>query len=56
MKEKDYCKLISFGLANLLSFLFSIVILTSAYNNKTKIKNENSCYINSNLNNIIDNL
>ena len=36
MNEKDYCKYVFIGLANLLSFLFSIVIIISASNIKSK--------------------
>ena len=58
MNEKDYCKYVFIGLANLLSFLISIVIIISASNikSKKKILEEESpdCFGNKNVKNIIN--
>jgi hypothetical protein len=59
MNEKDYCKIVFLGLINILSFLFSIVVIISASNIKLKkeILEEQSpeCFGNNNVKSIIDN-
>ena len=59
MNEKDYCKFVFLGLVNLLSLLFSIIIIISASNIKSKkgileVQNP-SCFDIKSLKDIIDN-
>ena len=59
MNEKDYCKFVFLGLVNLLSLLFSIIIIISASNIKSKkgileVQNP-TCFDIKSLKDIIDN-